>query len=344
MLASPQRRQQVERRDDADQRTARENAGVAHFDVFNGDADGICALQQLRLVQPRTATLVTGVKRDIALLARVPAQAGDTVTVLDVSLDRNRAALLALLARDVEVEYFDHHHAGEVPSHPRLHARIVTAAGTCTSLLVDRHVGGRQRAWAIVGAFGDNLPEPASALARTQGLVADDVQALRRLGEAINYNAYGDDLQDVLVPPAELFGRLHPYADPLEFLAREPVAAALVARCGEDLACADAHATPLPQPGAWQLPDVAWARRVSGSFANVLSQREPDRAHAVLRPAQGGGWLVSVRAPRTQPREADALCRSFGGSGRAAAAGIDRLPADRLEAFLAAFARAYPQP
>lgn len=316
---------------------------MAHFDVFNGDADGICALQQMRLVQPRTATLVTGVKREIDLLARVPAQAGDTATVLDVSLDRNRAALLALLARGVAVEYFDHHHAGELPSHPLLQATIDTGPATCTSLLVDRHLGGRQSAWAIVGAFGDNLPGPAGALARTVGLPADDAQALRRLGEAINYNAYGDDLRDVLLPPAELFARLHPYAGPLEFLAREPVAAALVARCGEDLACADAQATRLPQAGAWLLPDAAWARRVSGPFANVLSQREPDRAHAVLRPAPAGGWMVSVRAPRMRQGGADALCRRFGGSGRQAAAGIDHLPAQQLDAFLAAFARAWPQ-
>jgi len=47
------------------------------FDVFNGDADGICALHQLRLAEPRAADLITGVKRDIALLKRVPAGAGD---------------------------------------------------------------------------------------------------------------------------------------------------------------------------------------------------------------------------------------------------------------------------
>ena len=35
------------------------------FDVFNGDADGICALIQLRLAEPRDTTLITGVKRDI---------------------------------------------------------------------------------------------------------------------------------------------------------------------------------------------------------------------------------------------------------------------------------------
>ena len=35
------------------------------YDVFNGDADGICALQQLRLREPREAELVTGMKRDM---------------------------------------------------------------------------------------------------------------------------------------------------------------------------------------------------------------------------------------------------------------------------------------
>ena len=44
-----------------------------YYDVFNGDADGICALHQLRLAEPRpTAELVTGVKRDIRLLHGLP--------------------------------------------------------------------------------------------------------------------------------------------------------------------------------------------------------------------------------------------------------------------------------
>ena len=38
---------------------------MADFDVFNGDADGLCALHQLRLAAPREATLVTGVNASI---------------------------------------------------------------------------------------------------------------------------------------------------------------------------------------------------------------------------------------------------------------------------------------
>ncbi|MCB1829773.1 MAG: acetyltransferase, partial [Gammaproteobacteria bacterium] len=93
---------------------------MADIDVFNGDADGICALQQLRLAQPCQSTLVTGVKRDISLLQQVEGGAGDHITVLDISLDKNREALVRLLAQGARLSYYDHHYAGEIPIHSRL--------------------------------------------------------------------------------------------------------------------------------------------------------------------------------------------------------------------------------
>ena len=66
---------------------------MASFDVFNGDADGLCALHQLRLAEPRDSVLITGVKRDIGLLKKVQASAGDHITALDISLDKNLEAL-----------------------------------------------------------------------------------------------------------------------------------------------------------------------------------------------------------------------------------------------------------
>ena len=107
---------------------------MAIFDVFNGDADGICALHQLRLANPVSSTLVTGVKRDIALLKQVDAKAGDEVTVLDISLDKNRDALIRVLESGASVSYFDHHFAGEIPEHARLDVNIDTDANACTSL------------------------------------------------------------------------------------------------------------------------------------------------------------------------------------------------------------------
>ena len=70
---------------------------MAFFDVFNGDADGKCALHQVRLHCPRDAVLVTGAKCAIALLKNVEAHGGDTVTALDVCADESRSSLLSLL-------------------------------------------------------------------------------------------------------------------------------------------------------------------------------------------------------------------------------------------------------
>lgn len=60
---------------------------MQYFDVCNGDADGLFALHQLRLATPRNAVLITGPKRDNALLQRVNASRGDHVTALDLSFE-----------------------------------------------------------------------------------------------------------------------------------------------------------------------------------------------------------------------------------------------------------------
>ena len=58
------------------------------YDVFNGDADGICALLQLRLAEPAETTRITGVKRDITLAYQVPADCRAKVNILDIRLDK----------------------------------------------------------------------------------------------------------------------------------------------------------------------------------------------------------------------------------------------------------------
>jgi hypothetical protein len=56
----------------------------------------------------------------------------------------------------------------------------------------------------------------------------------------------------------------------------------------------------------------------------------------------GHGYSVSVRAPVARPHGADRLCLKYpGGGGRAGAAGIDDLPAERLQEFVDAFGEAF---
>lgn len=298
------------------------------YDIFNGDADGLCALHQLRLAEPRKATLITGVKRDIALLARLTPEPGDELTVLDVSLDTNREALLGALRIGARVRYFDHHFAGEIPHHGLLEAHIDPSATVCTSLIVDRHLGGRHRAWAVAAAFGDNLRAQAYSAASALGLKHADVETLRELGECLNYNAYGANLADLHFHPAELYLRMQPYADPLAFCAQTPELDALRRASADDLK--QSTALPIENVGDDALvvfmPEAAWSRRVAGTFANELSRRHTDRTVALLV-RSGAGYQVSLRAPEHGGSAMHLLAQQFeSGNGRARSAGIQFLP------------------
>lgn len=313
------------------------------YDIFNGDADGICALHQLRLDEPRDAELVTGVKRDIGLVARVDAQAGDSLTVLDVSLRSNAAAVARALQLGANIEYFDHHAAGDVPQHPSFRAHIDAAPDICTSLIVDSHLAGRHRLWAVVAAFGDNLVESAIRAAQPLELDHTELARLHELGEAINYNAYGESIDDLHYHPADLYQLIAPYRDPRHFIFDEPVFEVLKQAGAEDLARAEDLKPEFVNDAAalYVLPDAAWSRRVNGVFSNRLAQTEPQRAHAVLV-TKADGYVVSVRAPRSNPVGAETLCSAFAtGGGRQAAAGINLLPQQDLARFADAFRAAY---
>lgn len=317
---------------------------MAQFDVFNGDADGLCSLQQLRLVDPVESTLVTGVKRDIALLNRVPARAGDWVTVLDIGLEANRDAAIALLDQGVRIRYFDHHFPGDVPCHPAFKSHIETRPDVGTSLLVDAYLKGRCRAWAVVGTFGDNFDRAATEAAAPLGLGADALGRLRELGIYLNYNGYGESLDDLWFPPDVLYRRLHPYEEPLAFIAEDSAFATLKGGYQSDMdrCAALIPAQEAPSHRLFRLPAEPWARRVGGVLANQLAQAAPERAHALLTAKVAGGFLVSVRAPLVRPTGADELCRRFPtGGGRRAAAGINHLPEADFDAFAQAFLAAF---
>ncbi len=314
------------------------------IDVFHGDADGICALHQLRLHAPREARLVSGVKRDTVLLARVAETRGATITVVDISLDRNRTHLLRLLEQENTVLYVDHHFSGEVPQHPGLTVHLDPDPRTCASLIVDALVGKRYGAWAVVGAFGDNQDEAARRRAAELGLSEEEIERLRETGILLNYNGYGEQVTDLLFPPEEVYRAVQGHEDPLVFHDSSLLVDRLRQGYEEDLARARTIQPLFEDSGCrvFRLPGKAWARRVCGVLANILARQETDRAHALLVPNRDGTLRVSVRAPLERRTGADSLCRQFPtGGGRAAAAGINHLPATETDAFITACRRQF---
>lgn len=315
------------------------------YDVFNGDADGICALVQLRLAESREASLITGVKRDISLLKQVDTKTADRVTVLDISLDKNRPALLDLLDEQVDVLYVDHHQASEIPAHSCLQTLINTDANICTSLLVDQYLDHRFSAWAVTAAFGDNLEQSALRAAQPLNLSSEQLQRLRQLGVCINYNAYGESISDLHFAPDELFRLLYGYQSPFEFISdKAEVFQSLINGYAADMESAFSVEPEYQtnKVALFILPNEKWARRVSGVWSNELANQHPDRAHAVLTHNRQGGFLVSVRAPLSNRAGADELCGSFpSGGGRKAAAGINHLALENLSVFTEAFQSQY---
>ncbi|WP_448210871.1 DHH family phosphoesterase [Colwellia sp. MEBiC06753] len=316
-----------------------------HYDVFNGDADGILALVQLRLAEPKESQLVTGVKRDIALVQQVPSDKASSVTVLDVSMEKNMDAVKQLVNAKVPVFYADHHRSGDIPASEQLTALIDLDANTCTSLIINNYLGERYYLWAIAAAFGDNMTASAQALAKQHQLTDVDTAFLKNLGIYINYNGYGRTESDLHFHPADLFKRLLAHENPLSLKDdANSVFYHLERAYNEDIAQANNAIIHFEnsQVKVLELPDEAWSRRVSGVYGNELANQSPDKAHAVLTKNQDDSFTVSVRAPLNNKQGADVVCSSFAtGGGRAAAAGINQLPVTELDNFISALSAFY---
>lgn len=322
---------------------------MADFDLFNGDADGIFSLLQLRQVQPRpNARRITGVKRDTQLFKHIANEAasGDRITALDIGMARNTAGLNTVLDVGANVFFCDHHATGDIPSHDGLTVVTDASPETCTAYLVDQYLDGAKSAWAVCGAYGDNFQGLAARIA-TDRKVTLPLSQLRELGELINYNAYGLTVEDLHFHPDDLYARLAAYPNPMAFIEDAPDALETLRHgFSSDWQIAES-AREIHISNAGQilsLPASAAANRISGLFANALVDEEPDKAFAILTHLgpESGGYRVSVRAPMSRKtRGADVFAHDFGGGGRTEASGIDLLTDADMNRFVDAFDAAF---
>ncbi len=317
------------------------------IDIFNGDADGIAALHQLRLADPRESILISGVKRDIRLLDKVfaiPEHAGARLTVLDISMATNNEPLTTLLAEGCHVFYADHHHPGDIPAHSNLSMQIDPDPEICTGLIINRFLEGKFPGWGVVSAFGDNLHASAASLGKECGFSEQEMRVLRELGELLNYNGYGKEVADLHFDPVTLFQAVQPYQDPLQFYAESDTLATLRQGFHDDMEKARSVGPAAEEESGrvYIFPCQPWARRTAGVFSNERAREQPDKGHALLVDDGKGSYVVSVRAPLNRKKGAVELCKAFPtGGGRAAAAGINQLPASQVVEFEAAFFAAF---
>jgi hypothetical protein len=303
--------------------------------VFNGDADGICAAHQLYLKNPLDFEAITGVKRDIALLKKIEQVSDADIAVLDIAIEKNLPSLKNLLDQNCRILWFDHHISHQQPEHENIEYHNETEADVNTSLLVSRYLGEPISPWTVVGLFGDNMRAAAEIIAENLGMDSSQISDLKRMGELLNYNAYGSTIDDLHFHPAEILERMKLYSDPLVFLQSENIIDDLEVGHKEDFQ--KIEQVQWLTANIVRLPDEKWAHRVIGDYAYQLICDEPEKDFAVLL-TMGENYQVSIRASSKNNKNAGEFCLQFRtGGGRVSAAGINVLPATLLSYFVDQF-------
>ena len=317
---------------------------MTNYDVFNGDTDGIFAWHQLRLTHPRDAEIITGVKRDVNLASKVNAEDGDLVTIMDVSHAKNRKDVQRILDSGAIVEYFDHHDPKELIEHPNITYHINTEPNISTGLIVNSHVNGQNCLWSIATAFGDNHLDLAMNMAKSESLSDEQVLILKQIGLVVNYNSYGQTIEDLFYSPEEIAEAARACgSDIFKFLEQGDIFSTLLENFNADMSSAVCQEPfSISKNGViYTLPNEAWTHRIMGSFSNHLVSTNKNLACAIAVLNSDGTYRISVRSSINNPHGAGNLCGNFGGGGREKAGGINNLPASDMNTFKEEFDKVF---
>ena len=264
---------------------------------------------QWGLVHGVEGNSVTGVKRDIELLANIIPESGDEIICMDISLARNHSRARELCDRGFKITWFDHHLAGEPIE--GLDAHIDTSSNVCTAKIVENFLGVKSE-WAEVALHGDGLSVHSSR------------PDFKELGELLNYNGYGADLDDLHFHPDKLMRLCLESKTPEKFL-QTPAFETLKKGFADDMRNVESINE---VDGIYLLPNEAWARRVVGVMAHRINSTGP--GPHVIAIDKGNTLQVSLRG---NDGIGD-ICSMFGGGGRATAGGIDALPKEEITALM----------
>ena len=317
---------------------------MTNYDVFNGDTDGIFAWHQLRLTHPRDAEIITGVKRDVNLASKVNAEEGDLVTIMDVSHAKNRKDVQRILDSGAIIEYFDHHDPKELIEHPNITYHINTEPNISTGLIVNSHVNGQNRLWSIATAFGDNHLDLAMNMAKSESLSDEQVLILKQIGLVVNYNSYGQTIEDLFYSPEEIAEAARACgSDIFKFLEQGDIFSTLLENFNADMSSAVCQEPfSISENGViYTLPNEAWTHRIMGSFSNHLVSTNKNLACAIAVLNSDGTYRISVRSSINNPHGAGNLCGNFRGGGREKAGGINNLPASDMNTFKEEFDKVF---
>ena len=171
---------------------------------------------------------------------------------------------------------------------------------------------GVKSEWAEVALHGDGLSVHSSR------------PDFKELGELLNYNGYGADLDDLHFHPDKLMRLCLESKTPEKFL-QTPAFETLKKGFADDMRNVESIKE---VDGIYLLPNEAWARRVVGVMAHRINSTGP--GPHVIAIDKGHTLQVSLRGNEGIGE----ICSMFGGGGRATAGGIDALPKEEITALM----------
>lgn len=314
---------------------------MKYYDIFNGDADGLISLHQYRMFFPKKSKPISGVKRDVKLLRHVLNVKKSIITVFDISHRSNADYVESILSNSNKITWFDHHEADYYRPGNNFRMNLDSDPNCCTSWLVDQYIDGAHRPWTLAAAYGDNMDSLVERI--NPAFSEHTLKVLKEVGQTLNYNGYGNTIEDLNADPVDVYNDMKQYESPFKYKRDSELYGMIHAQMlkdAADLASSDILYNDT-NIDVVLLPDTKAAVRYSGIYSNQLTTDNPNKAFAVLTRVEGG-YRVSIRAPKNAPVGASAVALQFAtGGGREKAAGINLLPVDEYDKFVGALQKQF---
>jgi nanoRNase/pAp phosphatase (c-di-AMP/oligoRNAs hydrolase) len=184
----------------------------------------------------------------------------------------------------------------------------------------------------------------ATNMAKSEGLDDEQILLLKQIGLTVNYNSYGQTVDDLFYSPEEIAKAVKACgSDIFSFTEQNDIFSTLLENFSNDLSsavCQEPYS--ISKNGViYVFPNEVWTHRIMGSFSNHLVSTNKDLACAIAVLNSDETYRISVRSSLNNPHGAGDLCKEFGGGGREKAAGINNLPDSELDEFKKEFEKTF---
>ena len=181
-------------------------------------------------------------------------------------------------------------------------------------------------------------------MAKKERLTEEQVLILKQIGFVVNYNSYGQTVEDLFYSPETIAGAARACGpDIFNFVKQGDIFATLLENFNADMSsavCQEPFA--ISKNGViYTLPNEPWTHRIMGSFSNHLVSTNKDLACAIAVLNSDGTYRISVRSSINNPYGAGNLCGKFDGGGREKAGGINNLPESDIVSFKEEFEKVF---